>query len=205
MVTYQPAEMTALLASKARRSCIVYAPYVYRSEREIAIDHQSRAHAVLFSGAQNASIYPVRSKMGRIRKYWPPLRLMSTMLPHPGYPDIGQERKHGIVGGLYVAHLAQFRFAAICSSRCRLEFLKYREFAYAGVVPVGDMPATLLDCPTDAWFPLRRNFIAFTNALKSARDTALMAMRFRQFMRERREVDTMREMVTHQLERVALA
>lgn len=153
MLNYQPAEITALFASRARRSQFVFAPYVYRAESELSLEHAHRRSAVLFSGARNRRLYPLRSEMARTAAWWVPLRLRSTMLEHPGYPDIGQRRRHAVIGGRYLELLSGFRFAAICSSRCRLEFLKYREFAYAGVVPVGDMPSTLLDCPTDAWIP----------------------------------------------------
>ena len=62
--------------------------------------------------------------------------------------------------------LSQYRFAAVCSSVAKIEFLKYREFAYAGVVPVGDLPSTFLDCPAGAYVPSRRNFIALTRQIK---------------------------------------
>lgn len=203
MLSYQPAEATALLASKARRSGVVHAPYVYRAEKELDIDHQHRSHAILFSGAQNSDIYPVRTKMRQTRMVWPPLWAMSARLSHPGYPDIGQQKRHAVVGDKYVAHLANFRFAAVCSSRCRLEFLKYRECAYAGVVPVGDMPATLLDCPASAWVPWRRNFIELTRSLRTMANTASAAGEFRNFMRERRDVTKMRAWVAEQISRLA--
>lgn len=203
MFTYQPTEITALVASKVRKSGVVHAPYVYRTENELGIDHQNRAHAVLFSGAQNARIYPLRTKMLWRRALWPPLWALSARLSHPGYPDIGHQKSHSIVGDRYVAHLAKFRFAAVCSSRCRLEFLKYRECAYAGVVPVGDMPATLLDCPASAWVPWRRNFIELTRSLRAMSDTTGAAEEFRRFMRERRNVTDMRAWVTEQISRLA--
>ena len=84
----------------------------------------------------------------------------------------------------------------MCSSVAKIEFLKYREFAYAGVVPVGDLPATYLDCPADAYVPSRRNFIALTRQIKAVPDSEAMAARYRKFVRELRHVDKMRANVT---------
>jgi hypothetical protein len=201
MLTYQPAEITALFAARARVSQFVFAPYVYHADSELPIDHESRSRALFISGACHASIYPVRARIRRVASLWP--WLPTRNLLHPGYPDItGHGPRHTVVGDAYIRRLAAFRFAAVCSSRCRLEFLKYREFAYAGVVPVGDMPATLLDCPTDAWISWRRNFIALTREMKTMSDTAERAQRFRRFMRVRRHVDDMRTWVAEQLSRL---
>jgi hypothetical protein len=203
MLNYQPAEITALFFARARRSQFVFAPFVYRRERERAIDHENRSRALLISGASNRAIYPLRSRIRRDARFWPLLRVASRTLAHPGYADIsGKERRHEIIGDAYIDRLAAFRFASVCSSRCRLELLKYREFAYAGVVPVGDMPATLLDCPADAWVPWRRNFVALTEQIRTMSDTAQRAQNFRCFMRARREVVEMRARVSEQLARL---
>jgi hypothetical protein len=203
MLSYQPAEITALFATRARRSQFIFAPYVYRPERERPIDHEKRSRAMLCSGNVHATIYPLRSRMRREAYFWPLLGASSRTLPHPGYPDVtGKQLRHRIIGDAYVTQLAAFRFAAVCSSRCRLEFLKYRELAYAGVVPVGDMPATLLDCPVDAWVPWRRNFVALAHQIRTMPDTAARAHNFRRFMGVRRNVDDMRAWVAEQLGRL---
>src|SRR5690242_19194638 len=93
MLNYTPAEMTALIFARARRSKVLFAPYVYRAEMEVPIDHGSRAHALVFSGRVDFGLYPLRSRMRAAARFWPPLRRMSKILPHPGYPDIGQQRK----------------------------------------------------------------------------------------------------------------
>lgn len=204
LLNYQPAEITGLLWSKARRSRFIFAPYVYDASNEVLLQHETRQRALLFSGALSSSLYPLRAQMRRTARYYPPLRIVTKTLPHPGYPDLsGRTAQHGIVGDAYLNYLSGFRFAAICSSRCRLEFLKYREFAYAGVVPVGNMPSTLLDCPTEAYLPWRRNFIALTNTLLAMRDSEARAQKFRAFMRERRDAATMRQQVNHELARLA--
>jgi hypothetical protein len=201
MLTYQPAEVTALLATRARRSQFVFAPYVYRPDHELPIDHANRSRKLLLSGASSRSVYPLRAQIRRVASFWPWLRLSSTSLPHPGYLK-GPNLLHSVIGRAYIARLAAFRFAAVCSSRCRLEFLKYREFAYAGVVPVGDMPATLLDCPDDAWIPWRPNFVALTQKIRTMSDSTERAQNFRRFMRGRRHVDDMRAWVAEQLSRL---
>jgi len=204
MLSYQPAEITALFATRARRSQFIFAPYVYRPERERPIDHDNRSRAMVCSGNSNAAIYPLRARIQREARFWPLLGVSSRTLPHPGYPDItGKQLRHSMLGDAYVEHLAAFRFAAVCSSRCRLEFLKYRELAYAGVVPVGDMPATLLDCPAAAWVPWRRNFIALAQQIRTMPDTAARAHNFRRFMRARRNADDMRVWLAHQLSRLS--
>lgn len=203
MLNYQPAEITALIASLSTRTRFVHAPFVYREDQELPAGHADRRARLFLSGSPNPSIYPLRSEMMRAAKWWPPLRLGSSRLEHPGYPDIGQPLKHTVVGAQYVQRLAGYRFAAVCSSRCRLEFLKYREFAYANVVPVGDLPATLLDCPADAWLPWRRNFVAATRAMRATGDSEGMARRFRAFMRERRGQTATRARVNAELAMVA--
>jgi hypothetical protein len=203
MLSYQPAEITALFFARARRSQFIFAPYVYRQERERLIDHEKRSGAVLLSGALDYTVYPLRSRIKRNAIFWPLLGVLSKTLPHPGYPDLTEkELRHGVIGDAYIDRLAAFRFAAICSSRCRLELLKYREFAYAGVVPVGDMPATLLDCPADAWVPWRRNFVALIQQIRTMSDTSERARKFRHFMRTRRNIDDMRARVAEQLARL---
>jgi hypothetical protein len=204
MLNYQPAEITALFATRARRSQFLYAPYVYRPEKEQSIDHENRLQALIISGARNRDIYPLRARIMQAAAFWPWLRASSKILAHPGYPDLaGDKLFHHAIGDAYIKYLAAFKFAAVCSSRCRLEFLKYREFAYAGVVPVGDMPASLLDCPFDAWVPWRRNFIDLTHKIRTLSDTASRAQSFRKFMRARRHVDDMRKWVSEQLARLS--
>ena len=202
MLTYHPAEFTALLLSRARRSQFVYAPYIYREEDELPIDHARRQNRLLLSGAVSKHQYPLRSQMRRVSSLWPPLRLMTQVLRHPGYPDIGQPKQHAVIGKNYIAELGKYRFAGVCSSRCRLEFLKYRELAYAGVVPVGDMPATLLDAPRDSWVPWRPNFVKLTSQLAHMTDSTERAELFRKFMRSRRNKNEMQIRVAEQLARL---
>lgn len=202
MLTYHPTEVTALFFGRARRSQFIFAPYVYQKDKELPINHWERSRVLIVSGATHPSIYPVRQRINRGVRLWPPLRRITEILDHPGYPDTGQRLRHKVVGDAYVKKLSEFKFAAFCSSRCRLEFLKYRECAYAGAVPVGDMPFTLLDCPADAWVPWRRNVIAITNTLTKMTDTAARAANFRRYLRDRRNLRDMRSMVTEQLTRL---
>ena len=65
-----------------------------------------------------------------------------------------------------------------------------REIAYAGAVPVGGLPDTLLDCPSDAWIPWRRNVFALQKFLMSC-DSQLMANSFRNYMSQKRNAARM--------------
>src|SRR5262249_32021944 len=145
---------------------------------------------------------PLRTRIRRAVRLWPLLGASFRTLPHPGYPDPERQLRHSVIGDAYVTHLAAFRFAAVCSSRCRLEFLKYRELAYAGVVPVGDMPAPLLDCTVDAWVQWWRNIFALAQQIRTMSDSATWAHNFRRFMRARRSVDDMRARMAEQLARL---
>ena len=205
MLNYQPAEFTALLASCARRSQFLFAPYVYRRELELPGDHEKRVHAMLLSGAREPALYPLRAQMHRVTFS------LALLAPHDqDASSSGLSRPSAVLcatdcykGCLHhSAGVVPLRGGMLLAVPTRV--LKYREFAYAGVAPVGDMPATLLDCPADAWVPWQRNFVALTQTLRNmpAMHTAERAESFRRFMRDRRHLDDMRARVTEQLARL---
>lgn len=199
VTAYEAAEITSLFRSLARRSRFITAPYVYDEARELPIDHAGRQQRVAFSGATDRLLYPVRHRMSVAAQIFPPIRLKVTRLPHPGYRDIGQPSRHGIVGDRYLEWLSGFTLAFACSSRSRLELLKYREIAYAGCVPIGDLPATLLDAPDDAWMPYRRNWAALARQLWTEHDLQEAALRWRSFIKGRRDKRIIAPWVTGQL------
>lgn len=203
MLPYSPAEFTALVLSRSQQSEYIFAPYLYREENELPLRHDERAHRVLVSGGIGFQGYPVRSHFRRQSRIWPPLRLMTDYLPHPGYPDIGQAKIHSLTGASYIEKLSKYRFALVCSARTRSEILKYREFAYAGVVPVGDLPWTLIDCPDDAWIQYGGDGPKVAKTIRTCRDTEPMAERFRTFMRGARNRTSERGRVNTQLRRLA--
>ena len=198
MLTYQPSGITALYWGRCRRSRFILAPYVYNSLSELPLDHAKRFHKVALSGSIDRWVYPVRYQMNRISRL-PPLRFMTDRLVHPCFSDIGTPMRHKKIGNEYLQWLSGYKFAFLCSSRSRLEFLKYREIAYAGCVPVGDLPATLLDCPRDAFFHYRRNWLAMSRDILTCSDTERFAHNWRAFLKDRRDIEKMRREVNQQL------
>ena len=202
-LTYTPSELTALYLSRAEKTKCVFMPYVYNEEREVPLDHAGRMRRLALSGGDVPDLYPVRARMVLLSRLWPPFWFLVDRLEHPGYPDIGQSAKHEVLGERYVEWLALHRFAFVCSSRCRLEFLKYREVAYAGCVPVGDMPYTLLDCPENARIGFGSNPFRLTRELMNCDGTEAAAMAYRGFLRDRRAAPKMRERLFRQLARLS--
>jgi len=184
LLAYTPAEFTAHLQFQARRSRFLFAPYVYLKEKELNLD--KKLDKMIVSGNTAWFLYPLRSSIEFQRKIWPPLAMKSVQLHHVGYADIGQKIIHQFIGDAYTAELARYRFAFACSSRCRLEFLKYREIAYAGSILVGDLPSSLYFDAKDCYIPWGRNFIKAAQALNNGDSFDHYAEEFRQVMRESR-------------------
>jgi len=202
-LTYSETEFTALHLRAAERTQGVFMPYVYNEGEERPLEHAGRKHCVALSGSMNSSDYPLRTKMRLMSKAFPPFWWLVRHLDHPGYPDIGQPLTHQTIGSDYINWLAHHKFAFVCSSRYRLEFLKYREVAYAGCVPIGDLPYTFLDCPEDAHISFRSNILALTRQILAPDDTEATAESFRQFLRDRRGAAQMQKRLIHQLARLS--
>lgn len=201
MVPYLPVSVTANLYGRARSSQFVHAPYVYDAAHEVPIEHAVRSKSILLTGAINRTIYPKRSAFYRSTQWCIPLAMLTQHLPHPGYSEVTTTpRLHEFVGNAYIQKLAEHRFAFACSSVARIELLKYREIAYAGSVPVGDLPTALMDFPRDAFVPWRRNPFALASDVRAAcLKSEEMAQTFRLLMRQRRDVSEMRAWVTSQI------
>lgn len=187
MLTYAPAEYTALMVTRRAGGRFIFAPYLYRPEAETPIDHDARRHKILLSGSTWPEGYPLRARFQRQSRWWPHLRLMTDTLPHPGYPDIGEAVRHGVVGDKYIARLRQYRFGFVCPTRSGSELLRYREFAYAGLVPVGSLPDTLIDCPADAWIPYGGDPHRLVWTVLNCRNSATVAENFRRYMHATRD------------------
>ena len=191
MLAYAPAEYTALMVTRRTGGRFIFAPYLYRPEAETPVDHAGRRHRILLSGSTWAEGYPLRARFRRQAAVWPHLRLMTDTLRHPGYPDIGEAVRHKIVGEKYIDHLRRYRFGFVCPTRNGCELLRYREFAYAGVAPVGGLPDTLVDCPDDAWIPYKGDPHRLVWTVARCADSAGIAENFRRFMRTTRDRTTM--------------
>ena len=120
---------------------------------------------LLDMAAEPNVVYPERTELHSALRRQPLLRLVIRHLKHPGYPDVGDPVVHRHIGGDFARLLADYRFMVVSGSRCDLEFLKYRECAYAGCVPVGLAPASfptelresvLLIEPARPWQSLKR-------------------------------------------------
>jgi hypothetical protein len=143
---YQPEEVVNFLADAGNaRKAFFVSPYAYNRENEMHFEDTwtRRRRGVALTGIPNESVYPYRSFLHRKRRN--DLRLWGKVevLQHPGYPDLGMTLAHDIVGDSFVQWLAGHESCYLCPSRCRLEFIKYRECAYAGCCPVGVMPRTM--------------------------------------------------------------
>lgn len=151
---YHATGLTALLQNLSRPDAYLHVPYAYEIAKESPLGTAGRTRFLAFAGAVHPDFYPERSAMLRaIRRHWWAARRINV-LPHPGYPDIGQAARHAVTGEHFVGFLASHRFMYLEPSRDNLEFLKYTECAYAGCVPVGRAPATFPDELRELVLPL---------------------------------------------------
>lgn len=176
---YAPSELLGEFLARSPHDAHVFAPYPYRRERELPLSHAGRRNAILLSGVQNGDVYPLRHHFWLGTRRSPLWRPFTRVLRHPGYPDIGQPRVHDVVGDAYVREIARHRFAFVCATRNGCELLKYREIAYAGACPVGELPPSLADCPVDAVVAYDRRDLRLFRRTVLARDSEARARRFR--------------------------
>lgn len=143
---YQPEEVVDFLADGAlSRKAFFTSPYAYNRENEVDFERtwMGRRRGMALAGIPNPTVYPYRSFIHRKRLYDLRLWRKVGMLRHPGYPDLGMTLSHDRVGPSFIEWLAAYESCYLCPSRCHLEFLKYRECAYAGCCPVGAAPGTM--------------------------------------------------------------
>lgn len=144
LTKYLPIEIVKTLEEQTSAKKMVFIPYpfldTYNQEKTL----KKRLKKVVFSGSIG-DIYPYRCKFRRRVKLNPLLWPKVDFLTHPGYSDIGESLRHQIIGDTYISHLANYRFMFISPSYCGLEFMKYRECAYAKTVPIGKIPYSFSD------------------------------------------------------------
>lgn len=171
MTPYVPNGVVAELdrASGGRRLAVI--PYPYQEDVERPLGGERRRQIIL-SGAQNRAVYPLRRRMKKLAQWHPLVARQVSRLPHPGYPDVGQIKKHDIIGHRYVEHLAGFTHMFVCSSIFRLEFLKYGECAAAGCVPVGERPYGFEPDMAEPFFEL--DFSGWLSLARSIRNALQM-------------------------------
>ena len=124
-------------------SRILRAPFPYEPDREIRVPIAERSRRVFLSGARHRRVYPLREGLYRRVAWNPWARRLVDRLAHPGYPDTGRQARHDVVRERYVERAAASTHFFLDPSRYRVELMKYLECAYAGCVPIGDLPSTL--------------------------------------------------------------
>jgi hypothetical protein len=202
---YQPEEVVGFLADAGNaRNAFFVSPYPYNRENEVDFEETwaKRRRGVALAGIPNQSIYPYRSFLHRKRRTDVRLWGKVGVLQHPGYPDLGMSLSHDMVGESFVQWLAGYESCYLCPSRCRLEFIKYRECAYAGCCPVGAAPDTMTGELADLIVPLDwQDYRSKRDRLlaMSRNDLKERARAYREAMRRERGPELLRSQLTERL------
>lgn len=203
LTPYQPTGLVSHWLSFSPSLRFVYAPFTYAESSELEVSCDSRYSAIALSGNQRRDLYPLRHQLKLISKIpFSGAFLRIKSLSHPGYPEKIGAAAHAIMRERYVRWLSQFRVAFVDSSLYRLEFLKYREIAYAGCAPIGDLPWSLNECPDDAFLVVNKSldFIRARRLLSDAEAARVASQKFRLFMRSYRSRCDWRGRVRRSLE-----
>ncbi|WP_035992814.1 hypothetical protein [Leptolyngbya sp. KIOST-1] len=153
LTKYLPAEIVKTLQDSIPEDKMVFIPYPFVDSYSSSSNFKHRRKKVIFSGSIG-SIYPYRCRFRRRVKLNPLLWSKVTFLEHPGYADIGENLKHQVIGEAYIDLLSNYRFMFVSPSRCGLEFMKYRECAYARCVPIGKAPDSFSEAMSSAFLHL---------------------------------------------------
>lgn len=196
---YIPDEVVEDIRHQAGADKMVVVPYPYPRKQEAATLWTDKDNKIFFSGNQNADVYPYRYKFNNVARYWPFAYDKVSELEHPGYPDIGREKKHDIVGKEYVKKISHYQFMFVSPSRCHLEFLKYGECAAAGSVPVGVVPNTFNEAMAEPFVEL--NFGSYFQLVRSIhrlfdmseKEREDRAVAYREAMKKYRSPDRLNE------------
>ena len=199
-----PYNLTGILRDWLSSSIIntyIHAPYTYDQKHELPINHSERLHCVALSGAIRKNIYPLRHQAYLLAKFYPIARLAKIKrLIHPGYPEKSGSLLHMTVGKSYLDWLSKFTLGFTDSSIYRIELLKYREMAYAGCAPIGDLPWSLHDCPKSGFIHHDNLSRLLTVARSSSEWTESIACSFREYLRVKRPRATVVKRVNYHLE-----
>jgi hypothetical protein len=142
---YQPSEWLKMVVEKFNPKLLVLPyPYVVEAEQPLELtSFSARLDRALLSGALSGRKYPRRARVYRLRYLMPRYRRNFDLLEHPGYPNIGEARRHNLIFDDFVRFISGYKYFFVDPSRADLEFLKYTECAYAGCLPVGTPAASL--------------------------------------------------------------
>jgi hypothetical protein len=95
--------------------------------------------------------------------------------------------------------MARYKYAFVCSRLERIELQKYRDCAYAGCAPFGDLPEALDDCPRDAFLAFDGTMLSSLRAVYRGPDPQQVAASFREYMRTKRNPALLVAKFEHQL------
>jgi hypothetical protein len=205
LTPYEPTGLLSHWLSISQRTNFVYAPFTYDTTAELPIAHADRRRLVAVSGRQRRDLYPRRFLVQQASKLPASNFLLKLhLLRHPGYPEKIDKSSHAISGSAFIQWLSHHRSAFIDSSIYRVELLKYREAAYAGCAPFGDLPWSLHECPDDAFYQFQSFFdlIKFRAVINDSQASEAVATAFRRFMRFTRCRTTWRRIVASSLARL---
>jgi hypothetical protein len=205
LTTYQPAELVESLRDAAGPDKMHQLPYPYQEHKGQQPPWDVRQKKILFAGSSKAAVYPERAGLLNKTRRHPIHRFRLSLLPHPGYPDVGQKQRHRIIGNNFLNHASKFRFLYVSGARCHAELLKFSECAAAGCLPVG-IPALGMPNETDQYFftldpnhlyrdlnrlwkedssELRDRAIGYRKTMKQERSPALLNENLTEFIHER--------------------
>jgi hypothetical protein len=185
---YDPAGPLQDFIAALKRSKVFRLPYAYDRSQEVERGFESRRRKVFLSGADSATLYPLRGRMHWRMKTNPLMWFTVTVLKHPGYPEFDPAPRHNIMFERYVEYASQFTHFFLCPSRYRVELMKYVECAYAGCVPIGEPPLSLDEATRHCFIPNAANPVALMReALSDKGEMAARAGVYRDVMRKLRD------------------
>jgi hypothetical protein len=205
LTPYQPCGILSYWLANFPETQFVYAPFTYDYRQEIAVNHHERVRRIAVSGNQRRDLYPLRFSVQRASKFgFSRMLLRTERLNHPGYPEKSGLPSHQIIGAAYLQWLSRFTAAFTDSSIYRVEFLKFREIAYAGCAPIGDLPWSMFDCPKSVFFQYHSllDLLRFQKILRDPVVTEEAALGYRAYMRHHRSRDQWRRKVFEAISRL---
>ncbi len=189
LTPYQPTGILSHWLANSPGTQFVYAPFTYDRKLELTINHHQRLKRIGVSGNQRRDLYPLRFMIQRASKFRLSRSLFSTeRLDHPGYPEKCGVPSHNLMGTSYLQWLSHFTAAFSDSTIYRVELLKFREIAYAGCAPIGDLPWSMFECPQSVFFEIFGlwDLFRFRPILRDPETTEAAAQGYRIFMRQHR-------------------